>query len=168
MSEDDTCHPPPREEAECPPDSLAHASPDTVESGAWLPLRAALAHLGIAERTLYRRIDRGELRTQKNGPRLEIWCAGAEPVMVADALPATRPQDERSVALAVVEQYGALMQRIEALAAENGQLRAELEAARKHAFERSERLAAEAPASLPAPVPSFRRRWWHRLLFSGE
>jgi hypothetical protein len=132
---------------------------DTVESGAWLPLRAALAHLGIAERTLYRRIDRGDLRTQKNGPRLEIWCAGAEPVMVADAMPATRPQDERSVALAVVEQYGALIQRLEALAAENGQLRAQLEAARK--------LAADATASLPAPALP-RRRWWHRLLWGGE
>lgn len=158
MPEDDTCHPPPPEEAEPLPDNLAHAVPDTVESGAWLPLRAALAHLGIAERTLYRRIDRGELRTQKNGPRLEIWCAGAEPVMVADAMPATRPQDERSVALAVVEQYGALIQRIEALAAENGQLRAELEAARK--------LAAEAPASLPTPDPApAGRPWWRRWLW---
>lgn len=146
MSDSDACHPP-------SPESVAHATSDSAEAGAWLPLRAALAHLGIAERTLYRRIDRGELRTQKNGPRLEIWCAGAEPVL-ADAMPATRPQDERSVALAVVEQYGALIQRIEALAAENGQLRTQLEAAQK--------LAAEASASLPAPDTA-RPPWWKRI-----
>lgn len=145
----------------------APATPDSAESGAWLPLRPALAHLGIAERTLYRRIDRGELRTQKDGPRLLVWCAGAEPIE-ADATP-----DRQIVAHAPADVALALYQRVEELAAarqvpllaridekdatireqaeEIGRLRERLEAA--------ERVADVAPVSLPEPE---RRSWWKR------
>lgn len=126
-----------------------------IETGAWLDIVSACKALDVTERTIQRRVLRGEIqRRTLLGGRAEFWISGAE---LSDVSPDTRqeiPQDERSVALAVVAQYGALIQRIEDLATENGHLRAELEA------ERERRVLPDTSAVTPDRRPAWIRWLW--------
>ena len=118
-----------------------------IETGAWLDIVSACAALTCTERTIQRRVARGEIqRRTLAGGRAEFWIAGAEPVTLSPSPRQDGPQNERSVALAVVDEYRALVDRIAEQAEEIGRLRAELEAARP---------------TLTPPAPDT-RPWWRR------
>lgn len=143
-----------------PPDNEATAIDSQAEAGAWLDVKAATAFLAIAERTLYRRVDRGELQKRSlPGGRVEFWIAGASPDMATAEL-ATRHDvavDRADLALALYDQ---IEERVERRAAP---LR---ETIREQA-EEIERLKAELVAAtrqLPPPDTRDTRPWWRRLL----
>ena len=106
------------------------------QRGEWLTVRQAAIRLGVSERTLYRRVHDGTLRTRETVAGREVWTPLSE--MAGDARPVSGTDDEER-ALVLVERFamlterqaGPLLERLEALARENGRLQArvtELEA----------------------------------------
>jgi hypothetical protein len=160
MTNPDTCH-------DLPPADLKSTDirqDVTAQSGAWLPARAATAFLDIALRTLYRRVDRGEIqRRNLDGGRVEFWIPGASLDLAMDS--DTDPETSQLVALdrsdallALLERQAELTQQqmtplvetIRELERENGRLQAELTTAQ-------EALAKVTHASNRQP-------WWRRWL----
>lgn len=150
-----------------PPDTTENDATDLspsprqaeIETGAWLDIISACSALACTERTIQRRVARGEIqRRTLPGGRAEFWIAGAEPVAVGSTPRQEGGQDARSVALAVVEQQRALIDHlsdlsrqeatpllamidardaeIRALVDENARLKAELEYARRSLWQR--------------------------------
>lgn len=142
----------------------------TAEAGAWLDVAQACTHLGITERTLFRRVNRGEIQRQiLPGRRSEFWIPGGTRQEVS---PDT-PQDEPRGMLALRDLYEAILtssrqeqallieeltrsrQQLTEQAEEIGRLKAELAAERQ-----SQKVSDDTP-----DTPPYRRRWWHRILF---
>jgi hypothetical protein len=74
-------------------------------AGEWLDSRSAMLRLGIAERTLHRRVARGELRKRSRADgRLEVWVPSVEHRRASDAVTDPDRQAEQAErALALVE-----------------------------------------------------------------
>ncbi len=158
-----------------PTDNLPDAETVTDGQGAWLSTRDAQQALGISERTLYRRLARGqyERRVRTDG-QTEVWVATAPPP-VTDTGPSRdshAEQIERGLVLvdrfsqAVAQQTAPLLQELAAtrqqlvdLAQENGRLSARV-------VELEQRLSVTVTVSVSdgqaAATPP--RPWWARLL----
>ena len=101
------------------------------QRGEWLTVRQAAIRLGVSERTLYRRVHDSTLRTRETVAGREVWVPLSE--MAGDARPVSGTDDEER-ALVLVERFamlterqaGPLLERLEALARENGQLQARI------------------------------------------
>src|SRR4051794_38002504 len=127
--------------------------------GAWLPIPAAAHMLGVGERTVRRRIERGQLRRRVHQDgHVEVWVPMAAPDGVS---PNVTDSDGQDHALVLVERYtelvaahtAPLVARIEELARENG-----------HLAERVRQLEAEREADrhmsvMMTDTPSWWRRW---------
>ena len=122
--------------------------------GSWLPIATAAHALGVGERTIRRRIERGQLkrRAHQDG-HVEVWV----PEGAADRASAEMADtDGQERALVLVERYtelaaahtAPLVARIEELARENGHLAErvrQLEAEREAARQVSVNMADTAP-----------------------
>lgn len=141
--------------------------PETVidGQGAWVSPREAQQVLGIGERTLFRRIARGQVqRRQRSDGRIEVWVPDPRPSTTVPETVIDGPEAaERTLVVvdrlntAVAQQVGPLLaelansrQELVQLARENGQLR-----------ERVATLEARLTATVPATVVV--GRWWQRL-----
>lgn len=136
----------------------------TAEAGAWLDVTQACAHLNITDRTLFRRVRRGEIKRQVlPGRRSEFWVPGA----TRQETPSDTPQDEPGGILAprdlieavltasrqeqtlLIEELTRSRQQLTEQAEEIGRLKAELEAERERHNVSADTDAARAP-------------WWRR------
>lgn len=143
------------------PDTESDLSP--VERGAWMDIVSACTALGVTERTIQRRVMRGEIqRRTVSGGRAEFWIA------TPDMSPATsdRPSDAPGGMLALLDRQEALIDHLSDLARQQqaplletireqaeeiGRLKAELTAER-------ERRALTGDTSDTA-----RASWWRRI-----
>ena len=167
---------------------LTDSATVTDRRGPWLSPREAQQALGISERTLFRRIARGQYQRRHRGDSVEVCVPAARP-----SAPDTETVNARHVAeaergLAVVDRFNHALaahvapliaelattrQQLVTLAQENGRLQAERDqlAVRVAALEEratvsspdSDRQAATqidntAQAAITAPRP-----WWARL-----
>jgi len=143
--------------------------------------------VGVAERTLYRRVTRGQVRSRRTEQgRIEVWVEHvAEPCSTDDGQDRAVLLVDR-VSTAVMRQVEALAvelaasrERIESLARENGALEREVMHVRHVSDSTQARLQAEldqARARIaelerpPAPAPNaapWWHRWWLRLAGAG-
>jgi hypothetical protein len=143
----------------------------TAEAGAWLDTAQACAFLGITDRTLFRRVSRGEIKRQLlPGRRSEFWIPGGTR---QETHPDMR-QDEPDESLAVMSQQLALLERQgEITALQIAPLMDELTRSRQQLTEQAEeigRLKAELDAERGRAKLSDdtkRQPWWQRL-FRGS
>jgi len=142
--------------------------PDGDVPGAWLPIPTAAHALGVGERTIRRRIERGQLarRAHQDGHvEVRVPRAGTPGPSVAEA---DGDGQERALALAerytelVAAQTAPLVARVEELARENGQL-----AERVRQLEAERDAARHVSANMAdRPAPRW-RRWWVALVGAG-
>lgn len=141
------------------PDNEPDLSP--VSRGAWLDIVSACTALGVTERTIQRRVMRGEIqRRTVSGGRAEFWISEAATSDLAPVTPDIA-QDAHSGALAVLDRQEALIDHLSDLARQQtaplvetirqqaeeiGRLKAELEAARERPT-----VTGDTPDT---------RRWW--------
>ena len=131
--------------------------------GQWLAKLEAARLLGISERALERRLQRGELpRRRRADSRVEVYVA-TPPAQLEQALALA----ERWQATLLVAQ-APLLARLETLAAELGQVRAEraqLRGQLEHTTHELETLRQAYAAARPARVSPacWWRRWWGAL-----
>jgi hypothetical protein len=165
-------------EADRQPYNSTATVPDTAtgsdRQGAWLTSHAAQQQLGISERTLFRRIARGQLerRHRANG-QVEVWVPTAEATTAtADSAPDTdRQHAQAEQALVLVDRFG------QAVAQQVAPLLQEMAAMRQQLVDQAEeigRLRAQLDRRAPAPAapadtdrqtdghPPWWRRWWPR------
>jgi hypothetical protein len=136
----------------------------TAESGAWLDVTQACAYLGITDRTLHRRVARGEIKRQVlPGRHSEFWIPGAtRQETSSDTTPDERggmlaPRDLLEAVLTASRQEQALLieeltrsrQQLTEQAEEIGRLKAELEAERER-------------HNVSADTDTARPPWWRR------
>jgi hypothetical protein len=137
--------------------------------GVWLSPREAQAALGIGERTLFRRIQRGHLqRHQRADGRVEVWVPSARP---SPTVPETdtdgqTPTDQAARALAVVDRLNAAVaQQVTPLLAELATARQELVQLARENGQLQERVTAlEARLTPTVPETVSDGPWWARWL----
>ncbi len=134
--------------------------PSDDTPGSWLTIPAAAHALGVGERTIRRRIERGQLRRRAHQDgHVEVWVPLASPDGVSAEM---ADSDGQERALVLVERYtelvaahtAPLVARIEELARENG-----------HLAERVRQLEAEREADRQmSAIMTDRPPWWRRWL----
>jgi hypothetical protein len=147
---------------------------DPEGAGAWQPAATAHVALGIGSKTLYRRIERGQIRSRRNEfGRIEVWVPAdnrestqSPPVTMAPIRP-----DSQSLSVAVIDelrrQHQATLEVVTRQAETIGQLRAELAALRASQRPTASNLTAEPsepirePSTPGEPVSA---PWWRRWL----
>lgn len=164
--------------------SLSGEIMDPEDGGRWELATIAHTLLGVSQKTLYRRIERGLIKTRKNGlGRLEVWLSPevtpATPMTMAPAVPDTltlaivnelRQQREadRQAIVTQAETIAALSERAaraeaDAAAAERERRRADdlvdTLIALRASLSSKEREAAE----LKERLATAEWRWWHRF-----
>jgi hypothetical protein len=146
----------------------------------WLPPRDAQQQLGISERTLFRRIARGQLqRRHRADGQVEVCVPITRPSTPDAETVSDRQEADIERGLVLVDRFGqALAQQVTpllqeltdtrrqlvTLAQENGRLQAERDqlAARVAALEQ---LGAHAPIARMSATPDPQQSWWTRLLW---
>jgi chromosome segregation ATPase len=147
-----------------------------AEAGEWLDTRAAMLRLGISERTLHRRLGRGELRKRgRPGGRIEVWAplpAGRSATEPNADIDRQAEQAERALALvervnlAVSEQVAPLLAMVERQQSTIRDQAEELGKLRQQVTDLERRLTGTDPLTVgdgqggSPPEPMTRRPWW--------
>jgi hypothetical protein len=152
----------------------ASGQPAEPDAGEWLPVPEALRRLGIAERTLYRRLSRGY--TQKRtglGGRLEVWVAQTPATGATPDTSGHQQEEQAGRALALVERFNlAVNQQVAPLLAmlndrdatirdqaeELGRLRQQVQDLEARRMRQD--VTGDASGHPPHPSESPPRPWW--------
>ena len=163
-------------------DGTTVSATESDGQGAWLSPRDAQVLLGISERTLWRRLARGQYEKRpREGGLVEIWVPTARPSMTEPAPVSDRQTQEESFerGLVLVDRFGQalaqqvapLLQELAAtreqlvdLAQENGRLSAENSALAARVAELEQRPATPVMVTVNDRLETPAKPWWRRLL----
>lgn len=149
-------------------DTLASATNDSSQRKTLdVPISQAAKMLGISERTVWRKIDRGELKSKTKGNKRVVKVPVFEPTTLTSSDGHTTINDTPPNANAVVN-LNVLLHELQSANYRIGYLESQLESYREQTkllpdLEAKAREAEELKARFAELEAMHKRRWWHRF-----